>query len=195
MALKALAINCTLKEEGEESSTRLLLIQIANALKHQDAVTEVIHASSFNIKPAVCVDPNNGDQWPLIEQKILESDILVMGTPLWMGEPSDVCKRVLGRLAAFGDERDDHGRLVTYGKVAALAVVGNDESAYRVSGQLYQTLNDVGFTLAPNARTYWCREALESKECQDQANLQASNLVHLAFRLKSHPYPGRISKN
>lgn len=101
---------------------------------------------------------------------------------------------------AFLDETDDQGRMLTYGKVAAVAVVGNEDGAHHVSAELYQALNDVGFTLAPNAVGYWVGEAMGSvnfvdlKEVPDvvtnAVDMLTRNTAHLARILKADAYPG-----
>ena len=104
----------------------------------------------------------DGDAWPSIRAQILAADILVMATPIWMGQPSSVTKRALERLDAELSEKDDEGRLLTYGKVAAVAVVGNEDGAHQISADLFQALDDVGFTLAAGAVTYWVGRAMET---------------------------------
>lgn len=70
-----------------------------------------------------------------------------------------VIKRAL-HMDAFSDETDDQGRMVSYGKVAAVAVVGNEDGAHHVSAEVFQALNDVGFTIPANAVAYWVGEAM-----------------------------------
>ncbi len=100
----------------------------------------------------------NGDAWPGLREKILAADIVLLATPIWLGHPSSLCQRVLERLDADISETDDQGRQLMYGKVAAVAVVGNEDGAHKVSADLFQGLNDLGFSLAPNAVTYWVGE-------------------------------------
>lgn len=200
MALKALAINCTLKGESEKSSTKRLLDEVAENLKKHDIQTEVVHATSYNLLPGVTADEGSGDEWPAIRRKLLSSDILLLGTPIWLGQPSSVCKRVLERLDAFLSDKDDQGRMKTYGKVAGIVVVGNEDGAHHVSAELYQALNDVGFSLSPNAVSYWVGEAMQSKDYKDHDTtpkkvnettaMMVRNMVHLAKFLKEQNYPG-----
>ncbi len=112
-----------------------------------------------------------------------------------MGQPSSVCKRALERMDAFLEETDDQGRMLTYGKVAAVAVVGNEDGAHHVSAELYQALNDVGFSLAPNAVSYWVGEAMGSVNFVDLTKVPdvvtntlamlARNTAHLAKVLEN----------
>jgi multimeric flavodoxin WrbA len=130
---------------------------------------------------------------------MLASDILVIATPIWMGQPSAVCKMALERLDAELAETDDEGRLLTYGKVAAVAVVGNEDGAHHVSAEIYQALSDTGFTIPANAVTYWVGEAMQGtdyadldstpEEVQTTTKSVAANAAHLARLLKESNYP------
>jgi multimeric flavodoxin WrbA len=130
---------------------------------------------------------------------MLAADILVLATPIWLGQPSAVCKMVLERLDAELGETDDQGRLLTYGKVAGLAVVGNEDGAHHVTAEVYQALGDVGFTIPANAVTYWVGEAMQGVDYQDKdprpektaqtTKTLAANVTHLARLLRDSPYP------
>ena len=201
MALKAIALNATLKASGgEPSSTDRMLALIASAMSKDGVETETVRLADFNIKPGVSSDEGDGDDWPAIRQKVLDADILILGTPIWLGQPSSVSKRALERMDAFLEETDDAGRMVSYGRVAAVAVVGNEDGAHHVCAELYQALNDVGFTIAPNAVAYWVGEAMGSTNFSDlehipetvtkAVDMLARNTVHLARLTKENPYPG-----
>ncbi|MCZ7495900.1 NAD(P)H-dependent oxidoreductase [Agrobacterium rhizogenes] len=202
MSLKVLALNATLKSStsAEPSSTEKLLTLILRELGNHDVQTETIRLADHDIKPGVTSDEGEGDAWPAIREKIVAADILLIGTPIWLGQPSSVCKRALERMDAFLDETDAQGRMVSYGKVAAVAVVGNEDGAHHVSAELFQALNDVGFTIPANAVAYWVGEAMGSKnfvdfdETPDAVNTMVSmlvrNTVHLALLLKNSQYPG-----
>ncbi|MGP4692372.1 flavodoxin family protein [Agrobacterium cavarae] len=201
MALKAIALNATLKASGgEPSSTDRMLALIALAMSKDGVETETIRLADFNIKPGVSSDEGDGDDWPAIREKVLDADILILGTPIWLGQPSSVSKRALERMDAFLEETDDEGRMVSYGRVAAVAVVGNEDGAHHVCAELYQALNDVGFTIAANAVAYWVGEAMGSTNFSDlehvpetvtkAVDMLARNTVHLARLTKENPYPG-----
>ncbi|HAQ24706.1 flavodoxin family protein [Stutzerimonas nitrititolerans] len=199
MALSALAINCTLKASPQQSSCDLLLTQAQRELEKLGVTCEQLRAVDFDIKPGVTSDEGPGDDWPMIRQKVLAADILLLGTPIWLGHPSSVCQRILERLDAFLGETDDQQRMVSYGRVACVAVVGNEDGAHHVVAELYQGLNDVGFTIPANGCTYWVGEAMGSTDYKDAgprektANtnaMLARNAVHLAKLLKQSGYPG-----
>ncbi len=202
MPLKAVALNATLKSSSSEpSSTDRMLALIGEAMRKQDVETETIRLADHNILPGVTSDEGPGDAWPDIRKMILDADILVFGTPIWLGQPSSVAKRALERMDAFLEETDDQGRMVSYGRVAAVAVVGNEDGAHHVSAELYQALNDVGFTISANAVAYWVGEAMGSTNFVDLKQVPetvttavdtlARNTVHLAKLLKQNHYPGK----
>jgi multimeric flavodoxin WrbA len=165
---------------------------------------DTIRLADYDIKPGVTSDEGEGDAWPEIRERVLQADILLIGTPIWLGQPSSVCKRALERMDEFLEETDDQGRMVSYGKVAAVAVVGNEDGAHHVSAEVYQALNDVGFTIAANAVAYWVGEAMGSTNFVDLDNtpdevssmisMLARNTAHLAGLLKQSQYPGEDAK-
>src|SRR5437868_15341506 len=80
---------------------------------------------------------------------------------------SSVARRVLERLDAELSEKDAEGRLLTFGKVAVVAVVGNEDGAHHISANAFQSLNDVGFTIPAHGITYWNGEAMGSTDYKD----------------------------
>ncbi len=123
----------------------------------------------------------------------------MLATPIWLGQPSSVCKMVLERLDAELAETDDEGRLSTYGTVAAVAVVGNEDGADHTTAECLQALNDNGFSIPAVASTYWVGEALHTTDYNDldetpevtasTTKTLAANVVHLARLLKTNPFP------
>lgn len=169
------------------------------ALGEHGVEGEVIRIADHDVRPGVQVDMGEGDAWPSIRAKVLAADILILSTPIWLGHPASVAQRVLERLDGELSESDDQGRLLTYGKAAAVCVVGNEDGAHKVSADLFQALNDVGFSLAPGAVTYWVGAAMEGTDYQDldktpdtvasTTRTLAANTAHLARRLRDAPYP------
>jgi multimeric flavodoxin WrbA len=200
--LKAFAINCTLKtpKAEEMSSTEKMIADLFQALKPYGVDCETVRATDYDIKPGVTSDEGDGDEWPDLRAKIMAADIFVLGLPIWLGQPSSVAKRVLERMDAFLDEADDRGRMPAAGKVAIVAVVGNEDGAHHCHAACFQALNDVGFTVAANAGCYWVGEAMGSTNYVDlpdvpekvgqTLDMAASNAAHLARTLKSSGYPG-----
>ncbi len=202
MPLKAIAINCTLKSvAGEVSSTDAMIRLIADELSRHDVeLTDTLRLAAYNILPGVTSDEGPGDDWPDIRRRILDHDMLIFGTPIWLGQPSSIAKRVLERMDAFLSEADEEGRYPSFGKLAIVAVVGNEDGAHHVTAELFQALNDVGWTIPAACSCYWVGEAMQSKDFKDldevpdpvrqTARLLASSAAHLARLLKASPYPG-----
>ena len=203
MTLKAFAINCTLTPSPAESSCERLITETLAELERHGVVGEQIRAVDFNIKPGVTSDEGEGDDWPQLRQRILNSDIFILGSPIWLGHHSSMCQRVLERLDAFLEETDDQGRMVSYGCVAGVVAVGNEDGAHHIIAELFQGLNDVGFTIPANASTYWVGEAMQETDFKDLKQTPeiiqtataglARNCVHLAKLLKQTPYPSQDS--
>ncbi|WP_066560046.1 flavodoxin family protein [Croceicoccus bisphenolivorans] len=202
MTLKALALNCSLKSDpDDESSTDAMISVLKDAFEqHEVVVTRTIRVASLNIKPGVASDEGEDDDWLTLRNQLLDHDILIFGGPIWMGQVSSVAKRVLERLDAFLGETDDQGRMPSYSMVAVAAIVGNEDGAHFSSAQLFQSLNDVGFTIPAVAACYWVGEAMGSVDFKDldavpdkvtqTAAMVAGNAAHLAGLLEQSPYPG-----
>ena len=202
MAPTAIALNCSLKRSGgEPSSTDKLLGQVIAALKAEGVETiETIRVADHDVKPGVSSDEGDGDAWPGLRERILSADILIFGGPIWLGQPSSIAKRVLERMDAFLGEADEQGRTPAYGKVAVAAIVGNEDGAHHVSAELFQALNDVGFTIPAAAAAYWTGEAMHKTDYKDldhtpeptaqATKMLARNAAHLARLLAGSCYPG-----
>jgi len=202
VTLRALALNCTLKSDAAKpSSTDAMIAVLESAFAARDVqVTETVRVAAFNILPGVTSDEGPGDDWPALRSKILAHDILIFGGPIWMGQIGSVAKRVLERMDAFLSETDDKGRMPSSGKVAVAAIVGNEDGAHFSSAQLFQSLNDTGWTIPAVAACYWVGEAMGKVDFKDlpstpdkvteTAGMVAGNAAHLAGLLKASPYPG-----
>ncbi|MEK8105942.1 NAD(P)H-dependent oxidoreductase [Micromonospora sp. M12] len=141
-----LVLNCTLKPSPTPSSSEQLGQEVLAELAAQGVEGEMVRVVDHDVRFGVSTDEGDGDGWPAIRAKLLAAQVLVIATPIWLGQPSSVCKMVLERLDAELSETDDEGRLLTYGKVAGVAVVGNEDGAHHTIGQVQQALNEVGFT-------------------------------------------------
>lgn len=199
--LTALVLVCTLTPSPADSSSDLLGRQVLQALGEHGVTGDVVRVVDHDVKRGVEADMGDGDEWPALRQRVLDADILVVAAPIWMGHPSSVTQQVLERLDADIAETDDQGRPIMSGRVAAIAVVGNEDGAHHVVAEVAQGLNDVGFTLAAGAGTYWVGEAMGSVDYQDldetpekvasQNSALAANTAHLARLLKASPYPAQ----
>jgi multimeric flavodoxin WrbA len=201
MTLTAFALNCSLKSSPEDSSTDKILRELLSALDSHGVVSSgVVRVADRNVRAGVSSDEGDGDEWPSLRQQILDADIFVLATPIWLGHASSNAQRVLERLDAFPGEEDEHGRMVSLDRVAIVAVVGNEDGAHHVAAELFQGLNDVGFTIAAGGMTYWVGEAMHKTDYKDlpagsdktdaATKAAAANAAHLAGLLAAAPYPG-----
>ena len=200
--LRAFALNCSLKasDADEKSSTDKMIADLLAALKPYGVTGEVVRAADHDIKPGVLSDMGEGDAWPALRERLLAADIFIFGTPIWLGQPGSIAKRVMERMDAFLSETDDRGRMPACGKGAVVAIVGNEDGAHHCHAQCFQALNDVGFTIPANAGAYWVGEAMHSTNYVDlpkvpdkvksTLDMLASNAAHLAHALKASGYPG-----
>jgi multimeric flavodoxin WrbA len=197
--LRAVALVCTLTPSPARSSSELIAEQVLSALDGHGVRGEHVRLVDLDIKPGVELDMGNGDEWPAVRARIMAADILLVATPTWMGQASSVAQRALERLDAELSETDDEGRPLTYGKVAIVAVVGNEDGAHKISADLFQALNDVGFTIPAGGVTYWNGEAMHTVDYQDLDDVPeqvasttatlAGNAAHLASLLRAERYP------
>ncbi len=197
--LRALALVCSLKPTPADSSSDLIARQVLDELAKHDVTGEVVRVVDADVKPGVDRDMGDGDAWPSILEKVLAADVLLISTPTWMGQASSVCMRVLERLDAEISETDDEGRPTLSGKVAALAVVGNEDGAHHITAQVFQALNDVGYSVPAQGTTYWNGEAMHGTDYIDLDEAPektagtnatvAANAAHLARLLKASTYP------
>jgi multimeric flavodoxin WrbA len=197
--LYAVSLNCTLKPEGTPSSTDRMLDLVEGELARRSVQTRRIRVASGAVKAGVTADEGLGDGWPSIRSAILESQLLVLATPIWLGHPASYAQRVLERLDAFLTDVDQRGQMRSANRVAMVAVVGNEDGAHHVGAELFQGLNDTGFALAPGAMTYWVGEAMGKVDFKDLpsvpgkvrtvARTMVTNAVHLAELLRGKPFP------
>jgi multimeric flavodoxin WrbA len=199
--IRAIAFNCSLKPAHRPSSTAAMLGDVRDAMAKHGVEMEVVHAAAHAILPGTSSDEGPGDDWPALRARLMAADIVVIGSPIWIGQPSSIAKRVLERMDAFIAETGADGRMPSYGKVGAVAVVGNEDGAHHVGAEIYQALNDLGFSLAPNAMAYWVGATRSAEEYRDltpvpestmdATQLMVRNAVHLARMLRQSPYPAK----
>jgi multimeric flavodoxin WrbA len=173
--------------------------QVLDELAKHGVTGDVVRVVDHDVKPGVEVDMGDGDAWPAIREQMIAADILIVSTPTWVGHMSSVAQRVLERLDGELSETDDSGRPLVSGKVAVTAVVGNEDGAHKITADLMQGLNDIGFTIPAQGGTYWNDEAMGSRDYKDldetpeavastTATL-AENAASLARALRASPYP------
>ncbi|WP_439695602.1 flavodoxin family protein [Mucilaginibacter sp. AW1-7] len=197
--MKALVLNCTLKQSPLPSNTEALAREVVHAMEKLGAKTKMIRVADYDVKTGTKSDMGEGDGWPAILKELLAADILIMATPTWMGTLSSIAMRVMERINGLYPVKDDEGRPVTYNKVAGFVVTGEEDGARHVVTEIAGGLMDVGFTIAPQSYTYWNNGPGPGKAYLDSdfrkdwskqtAKLVATNVVAVARALKKTPIP------
>ena len=150
-SLTAFAVTCSLRRtgQGKRSSTDLVVAHLFEELSALGVACDRTNAADHNVLPGVSSDEGDGDGWPVLRRRILAADIFVLATPIWLGQPSSIARRVMERMDAFLGEADDKARMPALGKVALACVVGNEDGAHARHAAMFQALNDVGFRSRP----------------------------------------------
>ncbi|WP_249317097.1 flavodoxin family protein [Bacillus sp. FJAT-50079] len=208
MKINALVLNCTLKKSSEQSNTRALIEKVTEIFEEKGINTEILTMADYDIGLGITHEAvSEKDEWPMIFEKVKNADILIIGSPIWLGEQSSVAVKTIERLYGGSGLTNEKGQYIYYNKVAGVVVTGNEDGAKHVSRSLIYSLSHIGFTIPPNVDTYWVGEAgpgpsfIEAKGDQNDftmqhAKIMAYNLIHFAKLFKNHPIPaeGNIIK-
>lgn len=199
--LSALFLNCTLKRSPERSHTRGL-IDISRAIMEKQGVTVEIlrpvdHPIAFGVYPDMTEHGWSQDAWPKINKKVQAADILVLTTPIWLGEKSSICTQIVERLYACSSVLNDKGQYAYYGKVAGTLITGNEDGAKHCAMNILYSLQHLGYTIPPQADAAWVGEAGPGPSYLDEGSggpendftnrnttFMTWNLLHLARMLK-----------
>lgn len=199
--LRAVMVNCTLKPSPDLSHTAGLMDMSAAIMRAQGVVVDEVRAVDYDLAPGVypdMTDPREGsalpnDDWPALWPRMRDADILVLGTPIWLGEKSSVCTRVIERLYAMSGHLNDDGQYGYYGRVGGVLVTGNEDGVKHVAMNVLYSLQHLGYTIPPQADAGWIGEAgpgpsyldpesgaLENDFTRRNTTFMAWNLMHLA---------------
>jgi multimeric flavodoxin WrbA len=198
--LKALVLNCTLKKSPQESNTEALIDIVTSTFDDLGVAHETIRPVDYNIPFGVVNDMGDGDEWPQILDKILAADIVIMGMSIWFGVRNSVIQMVIERLDGSYELTNENGQYPMYNKVAGVVVTGNEDGAHACAETTLFNMTHMGFTVPPNADTYWVGDAgpgpsfieaggAESAYTNKTAGWMAHNVVHMARILKQNPIP------
>jgi multimeric flavodoxin WrbA len=199
--LRALFINCTLKKSPELSHTQGLIDIAGEIMSRQGVVVEEVRAVDHDIATGVWPDMTehgwDRDEWPLVHERVMASDILVICTPIWLGEKSSVCTRVIERLYGNSHLLNDAGQYAYYGRVAGCLVTGNEDGVKHCAMNILYSLQHLGYVIPPQADAGWIGEAGPGPSYLDPGSggpendftnrnttFMTWNLLHLARILK-----------
>lgn len=204
MKLKALFLNCTLKQPSETSNTQAFIDEAVKIFHNLDVETETIRVQGRQVLFGTSSDEGKGDGWPDILKKVKQTDILILATPVWRGDRSSVAKLVGERFDGILKEgNEENGQYPTYNKVAAVMVDGNEDGAKKAISSMLFDLGEHGFTIPVNAFSYYVGKAGpgpsyieaggDKHEFTNKTLLyMVHNLVHLARTLRDNPYPTNL---
>ncbi len=199
--LRAVFINCTLKPSPEKSHTDGL-VAISKAIMEKNGMTvDVIRAVDHDIAYGVWPDMTehgwDSDAWPGILEKVMAAEILVLTSPIWLGEKSSVCTKVIERLYAASGQLNDHGQYAYYGRVGGCLITGNEDGAKHCSMNILYSLQHLGYVIPPQADAAWLGEAGPGPSYLDEGSggpendftnrnttFMTWNLMHLARMIK-----------
>ena len=199
--LAALFVNCSLKRSPEPSHTQALMDVAVGVMRAQGVAIDVARAVDLDLAPGVQPDMREhgaaADDWPALFERVLAADILVVGTPIWLGEKSSVCTRLIERLYGNSGQVNEQGQWIYYGRVGGCIVTGNEDGAKHCAMNVLYSLQHLGYTIAPQADACWLGEAGPGPSYADpgaggpqnaftQRNtvFAAWNLMHMAALLK-----------
>ena len=199
--LRAVYINCTLKRSPERSHTRGLADRSIQLMESNGVAVEVIRAVDHEIATGVQPDMTEHgwarDEWPGIFDKVMAADILVLMSPIWLGEKSSVCTRVIERLYGNSHLVNEAGQYAYYGRVGGCIITGNEDGAKHCAMNILYSLQHLGFTIPPQADSAWMGEAGPGPSYLDEGSggpendftnrnttFLTWNLLHLARMLK-----------
>ncbi|SMO60106.1 flavodoxin family protein [Fodinibius sediminis] len=161
--LSALFLNCTLKPNPNESHTETLIEVSQSIFEKNQVSTEVIRPVDCNIAPGVYPDMTEHgfeeDDWPEIQQKVMDANILIIGSPIWLGEKSSVATKVIERLYGYSGNLNEKGQYAYYGRVGGCLITGNEDGIKHCSMSILYGLQHLGYVIPPQADAGWIGEA------------------------------------
>ena len=206
MDLKAVILNCTLKKSPAVSNTEALIDKVVALMAPLGVESEVVRVVDHAVPFGVESDLGDGDEWPLIYDKLKAADIVIIGTPIWFGVRSAVAQLVIERLdGSYSDGDPVTGQFPLYGKVAGVIVTGNEDGAHDAAGTTLFNLTHLGCVVPPNADTYWVGDAGPGPSyieaggdkhlyTNKTARYLAHNVAWMARLLKDNPIPTNLNE-
>jgi multimeric flavodoxin WrbA len=199
--LGALYVNCTLKRSPEPSHTQALADRSIAIMRRVGVTVDVVRAVDHEIASGVYPDMTEHgwerDDWPAICEQVMAADILVLLSPIWLGEKSSVCTRVIERLYGNSHILNDAGQYAYYGRVGGCIITGNEDGAKHCAMNILYSLQHLGYTIPPQADSGWLGEVGPGPSYRDPGSggpendftnrntaFLTWNLLHVARMLK-----------
>ncbi|MFA0813654.1 flavodoxin family protein [Microbulbifer epialgicus] len=199
--LKAVFLNCTLKPTPELSHTDGLVAISREIMQRNGISVQVLrpvdHDIAFGVYPDMTKHGWENDDWPQIFKQVIEANILVLTTPIWLGEKSSICTQVIERLYANSSDLNDQGQYAYYGRVGGCLITGNEDGAKHCAMNILYSLQHLGYVIPPQADAAWVGEAGPGPSYLDpgsggpqndftnrNTSFMTWNLMHLARMIK-----------
>ena len=199
--LRALFVNCTLKRSPETSNTQGLADISIEIMRRNDVAVDVIRAVDNDMAAGVWPDMTEhgwpSDEWPILFERVMAADILVLCTPIWLGQKSSVCTKVIERLYGNSSLLNDVGQYAYYGRVGGCLVTGNEDGIKHCAMSILYSLQHLGYVIPPQADAGWIGEAGPGPSYLDpdsggpendftnrNTTFMTWNLLHLARMIK-----------
>ncbi|WP_298915127.1 flavodoxin family protein [uncultured Algimonas sp.] len=203
--LKAIFFNCSLKPDNSDSHTQTLMNASIALMEGASVAVETVHVRdhelAFGVQPDMTDQGAARDDWPDVWDKVRTADILVIGTPIWLGEPSSVCRLLIERLYAMSGQLNDKGQSIYYGKVGGVVATGNEDGVKQCATSILYALSHLGCTIPPQADCGWIGPigpgpsygdkrddgsivGADNMFTQKNTTIMSWNLMHLAAMLK-----------
>jgi multimeric flavodoxin WrbA len=161
--LRAVFINCTLKRSPELSHTQGLADVSIEIMRRNQVTVDVVRAADHDIPTGVYPDMTEHgwpvDEWPGIFAQVMAADILVLCSPIWLGEKSSVCTKIIERLYGNSSDLNAAGQYAYYGRVGGCLITGNEDGIKHCSMNILYSLQHLGFVIPPQADAGWIGEA------------------------------------
>lgn len=201
--LKAVFLNCTLKKSPEKSHTAGLIAMSQSIMEANGIQTESVRPVDLEIASGVYPDMTahgwEKDDWPTIQNKIMAANILVIGTPIWLGEKSSIASKVVERLYGYSGKLNEAGQSAYYGRVGGCLITGNEDGIKHCAMNLLYSMQHLGYSIPPQADAGWVGEAgpgpsyldkgsggIENDFTNKNTTFMTWNMMHLARLLKDN---------
>jgi multimeric flavodoxin WrbA len=157
--LRALFLNCTLKRSPELSHTEGLINISKSIMEKNGIATELLrpvdHEIAYGVQPDMKEHGWERDDWPAILEKVMASDILVIGSSIWLGDKTSVCTKVIERLYAASHLLNEHGQYAYYGRAGGCLITGNEDGGKHCAMNILYSLQHLGYVIPPQADADW----------------------------------------
>lgn len=220
--LKAVFLNCSLKGSQKESHTQVLMNRLIHIMETEGVAVKNVHMNEHEVAARMTKDAREdglNDEWPEIQNAILEADIFVMGTPIWLGVKSSLATLAIERMYAYSGDSNEKGQYPYYGKVGGCVITGNEDGVKHCARDILYSLQHIGYTIPPQADCGWLGEVgpgpsygdtewkgeelsapvgFDSEFTNRNTTFTAWNLMHIAQMLKANegvPAKGNTSKD